>query len=345
MTFNTSDPLRLAQLAQDLLNAGYSRSVGRVVAEISDRAGSGLLKRRLREFADEAKRLAAAGERFDPQNPILRALVADFNNEMVANARRVRSAASGLQRVAIDEAGRLTRQMALPGLSDAMLEGVGIAWNTPDPAAVDALVNYIENPAWAAELEKYPVRVMQVVDNTAIRGFAEGWGPLRTSTSITQVVTELPVAEANNLMRTLYMQSVRRGQTIHRVANSDILSGHIRISARDGRVCLACIAEHGRVLAVNETVWDHHSGRCTSIPQVIGRERTVQSGEDWFFAQSDARQRELAGHANYEALKSGDVRLRDFVERYDDPVFGEMIRESSLKNLMGAGAREYYLYG
>lgn len=345
MTFNTNDPLRIAQLAQDLLNAGYSRSVGRIVAEISEGARSGLLKRRLREFADEAKRLAAEGQRFDPQNPILRALVADFNNEMVANARRVSRGASGLQRVAIDEAGRLTRQMALPGLSDAMLEGIGIAWNTPDPAAVDALVNFVENPAWAAELERYPVRVVQVVENTAIRGFAEGWGPMRSARAITGIVHDLPAAEANNLMRTLYMQSFRHGQTVHRMANTDILSGHIRISARDGRVCLACIYEHGRVLRVNETVYDHHYGRCTSVPQVIGRERTVQRGEDWFFAQTDARQRELAGHANYEALKSGDIQLRDFVDRYQDPVFGEMIREASLKSRLGAGAREFYLYG
>ena len=71
----------------------------------------------------------------------------------------------------------------------------------------------------------------------------------------------------------------------------------------------------------------------------------MQSGEEWFEAQPEDRQRLIAGHANFEAMQAGVVRLRDFPERYDDPVFGEMVREASLSSRLGEEAREYYRHG
>ena len=48
------------------------------------------------------------------------------------------------------------------------------------------------------------------------------------------------------------------------------------------------------------------------------------------------------GSAAWLAWKDGALNMRDLVHRYDDRVFGEMLREGSLRGALGDAAREYY---
>lgn len=114
------------------------------------------------------------------------------------------------------------------------------------------------------------------------------------------------------------------------------------MAALDERTCLSCIAQHGDVLWDSERdvnapvprVNDHHSGRCNSIILVKGRLRTIQSGQTWWDSLSPERQAQQASLANspgkLDALQSNQVALRDFVQPYQDPTFGPMLREASL---------------
>lgn len=81
---------------------------------------------------------------------------------------------------------------------------------------------------------------------------------------------------------------------------------------------------------------------CTSVGILKGRPVNVQTGADWFGSLSEAQQREQMGPGAYAAWQAGAIRLEDFPHRYDDPVFGQMIRENSLKGLLGDAARNYY---
>jgi hypothetical protein len=54
----------------------------------------------------------------------------------------------------------------------------------------------------------------------------------------------------------------------------------------------------------------------------------VLTGEQWYNGMTDVQQQKLAGPGAWEGLKSGKATLRDFVQGYDDPVFGEMVREA-----------------
>lgn len=82
---------------------------------------------------------------------------------------------------------------------------------------------------------------------------------------------------------------------------------------------------------------------CTSITVLKGRPApAVESGPDWFARQSEDRQRAMMGGARFEAWKAGAIQWGDMSRVYDDPVFGRMVGEASLKGMLGDGAKEYY---
>lgn len=338
-------PETLKALTERLLDRGYVNATRQVIGAIARNGSAGVMALRLQQFEAEAQRLADAGERMTPDNPVLRALLADFDTALRRNAALVDAAAGDVTQAGVNAARTLTRELALPGLDDRQLAAIGLRWNQPDPEAVAALVDFASKPEWETELAKYQQGVAQVVNNIALRGIVEGWGPLRIAREVRRTVEMLPAAQANTLMRTLQLNSYRRATAAHQLANSDILTGQIRIASLDNRCCLACIALHGTRLPLGEVVQDHHNGRCTSISEVRGRPRTVETGEAWLEAQPEERQRAIMGHANFEAWKAGRVKLQDFVQRYEDPVFGPMVREASLRGILGNEARRFYSSG
>jgi hypothetical protein len=95
-------------------------------------------------------------------------------------------------------------------------------------------------------------------------------------------------------------------------------------------------------MRLDETVLDHHQGRCTSVNVVKGRAVNVQSGPEWFAGLDAEQQRQIAGAANWEAMQAGKVHLQDCVGTYTDAVFGEMVRVNSLVGVLGPDAKDYY---
>jgi len=341
----TLAPDRLPTIT-DLLNAlidrQYAQETDAVIRAILNGSTSGMIGQRLKELEAEAARLAEAGKALTRDNPVVRALVADFETTMRANQALIDSAALGIQDGAVNAAGQVTRQLALPGFTDAMLGELGIAWNVPNPEAVAQLVHYAGSDAWAELLAGYGEGAVDAVQQVAIRGMVEGWGPLRTAREIRAVVEGLPAAQANTLMRTLQLTSFRDAQVAHRVANAHILEYQIRIAARDGS-CMACLALHGTRMGLHERVDDHHNGRCTSITVLKGQAPPdIQSGEDWFNRRSEAEQRAQMGNAAFEAWKAGAIQIKDFPQTTSDPVFGGMVQEASLKGMLGEQAKEFY---
>lgn len=328
-------PEKISDLVARLLDRGYEATTEAVIGAVVRSTNSGLIAQRLDELEQEARRLREAGERLTPFNPVLRALTADLEMALRQDAQAINQASGGVQQAGAEAAGILTRQSALPGFTDRDLALMRIVWNTPDPEAVARLVNYANSPAWALEIDRYAPGALEVVNGAALRGFIDGWGPLRIAQEVRRLSEGFPAASANNLLRTLQLQSYRGATAIHQQANAGILVEQIRIAALDDRTCLCCIGLHGTRLPVGEPVEDHHQGRCTSIAVVRGFPRDAQTGEDWFASLPAERQRRIAGPGAFEALKRGDARLSDFVQPYTDPVFGEMIREASLKRALG----------
>lgn len=330
----------VTDLIAGLLDRGYTASVQPVLNAIGQTTNSGLIQQRLAELNAEAARLTEAGLKMQPDNPVLRALLADMETTMRVNARLADTAAAPVQQSAIQAAGTIQRQLALPGMTDTQLRAIGLVWNRPNPEAVARLVGYAQSDAWAAAMQKYGDDVLNIISNQAIRGISLGWNPLRTAQEVTRLTQSLPQYQANNLLRTLQLTSYRDATAAHQNANLDIAQQVVRIAALDTRTCLSCVAQHGDVIWDSETggpvprVEDHHSGRCTSVMIVKGRPHNIQSGEDWFNSLSPERQQQQNSFANspgkFEAFQSGKATLRDFVHRYNDPTFGAMRREASL---------------
>jgi hypothetical protein len=326
---------RIGNLVRELLDRGYAQATRSTLAALAESVDSPLIKKRLAELETEAARLAEAGEPLRPDNPVLRALLADLEPALRRNAARIDAASEDLQRDAINRSGELTRQLALFGRGDRVLAEIGASWNVPDPEAVRALVGYVRSSAWRDEMERYPGAVLDAIANQAVRGIVEGWSPLRTARAIRELLPSMTVARAQNLMRTVQLTSYRDAAVLHRVANADILAYQVRIAVLDNRTCLACIALHGTRLSLNERVNDHHQGRCTSISVLRGGfERNIPDGEAWYNQQPESRQRQIAGDTIFELLKQKRARLADFVQQYRDPVFGEMVRQASVKRVL-----------
>lgn len=327
-----------SRLLNQLLDRAYTQETERVVAALTRNAQRGIVAQRLRELEAEVGRLRDAGLELTPDNAVLTAVRADLQKVLRDNAVLVNSTTTGLQERAVSAAETAARQLSLPGFLDDDLAQIGVLWRTPDPEAVAELVRISGSTAWAAELERYGVGILDDIQAIAIRGIVLGTNPLAVGRQIADAVAAMPVYRAQTLMRTVQLTSYRRATQLNYAANSDILSGHRRIAALDDRVCLCCIALHGTVLRVDEAVVDHHNGRCTSIAIVRGMEAfsEVESGVDWFAGLPMEKRLELAGPGAVEMLDSGKATLRDFVQPYTDPVFGEMVREASLK---GIGAK------
>jgi hypothetical protein len=187
--------------------------------------------------------------------------------------------------------------------------------------------------------------------NQALNGIARGWGPLRASREIRRVTETMPTHVANSLMRTLYLESMRSGTAIHQNANVQIIRQVVRIESLDNRICVACIYLHGEVIWHHERnkgqpipkIEEHHQGRAVPVTDVLGTTSNVRRGEEWFNGLSRERQQALMRNDSaFRAWEAGAVELKDFVKSYEDQVFGPMVRQAALSDMLGDGAKAWY---
>lgn len=329
-------------LVNNLLDRGYTQATEQVIQAMTRNHENGILEQRLKEFEAEAARLGTEGKALTADNAVFRALMADFETTLKRDAGLMDAASPDVQASGVGVGGTAARELSLPGLNDAQLATLGIGWNRPDPEAINQVVNYVNTPAWRNELDTFGEDLLDSAAQVVVGGIASGQSPLATARELRAVIGDLSFWKANNLLRTVQLTSYRDAMSLYYQANSDILEKQIRVGTLDGRICLCCLALHGTEMAVGERVDDHHHGRCASIGIVKGREWSVRSGQDYYNSLSEAQQIDLAGYANWNALKNGAVSLNDFVQGYTDPVFGQMFREASLKSILGNGAGDYY---
>src|SRR5688572_23022722 len=220
---------------------------------------------------------------------------------------------------------------------------IASAWNRPDPAALVNLVNYVDGDAFRAGVNSFGTNAAQSVADTILTGVAQGKGP-RAISNILQNWLSLPAAWADNTVRTVQLYSYRTANHATYAANSDVLDGWVWLASLDDRCCISCISQHGTTHPLNETLNDHHAGRCSPAPLVKGSRwhKDMQSGQDWFETLPESQQRAQMGGAMFEAWRAGAVGWREMSQKYTDPVYGEMLRAPSLKSLLGSDAKAFY---
>jgi hypothetical protein len=336
--------VQIQNLINGLLQRGYVGVARQTIEAIARGSTTGIIAQRLQELEDEAARLDAEGLRLTPDNPIVRALMADLEPVLRRDATLIDAVAPDVQQNGVSVASE-TGAVGSTGFTAEQLNRLGIQWIQPNPETLNRVIGYASSEAFQNSLENYQQGIMDAI----IRGIVSGAGPRATARLVRQQVEDLPVAYANSMLRTLQVTASRDATNANRVANADILTVQIRISAlQKGRTCMACVALHGTEMPIGARVDDHNNGLCTSVAVVRGAPAPqISTGDEFFNSLSKSEKEEWmassASVAAFRAFDAGKIQLRDFVGSYEHEVYGNQVVPKSLKGMLGADdAKTFY---
>ena len=173
-----------------------------------------------------------------------------------------------------------------------------------------------------------------------VNGVTLGWNPNTMAQQIAQTL-DMPRHRAVTVMRTESQRVYREVARETYQANSEILVGWVWTATLSARTCPACLAMHGSVHPVTETLDGHPRCRCAMVPRTpswadlgMGDLEDVRpplgDGEAWLKAQPPRTQRAILGPAKWSAWTRGDISLSDMVARTRSADWGTMRRERSL---------------
>lgn len=242
-------------------------------------------------------------------------------------------------------------QAGLPGLEQT---GLAVAWARVNPNQVYTMFGFTDpsGPMYSNLRLNFGEAVAQQVRDSLMQGFIAGMH----ATQIARIIrnaTGQGLGWALNTARTATLWAYRAATNVNYQRNSDVVRGWVWWSARDQRTCMSCIALHGSVHPLTEIQADHHGGRCAAVPVLasyadLGIEGvpeeppTYERGEEWFKRQAPNVQRSMMGPAKLRAWQDGAFQFDQLTRTYYSPVYGRMLREASLKEILGDKAKLYY---
>lgn len=224
------------------------------------------------------------------------------------------------------------------------------AWDVLPTDAVEAMVGFLadDSPLRTRLVGSLGQAVADSVERNLIDAIGLGFNPRRTA-EIIRSEMGVGLTWALNTARTAQLYAYREATRASYMANSDVVDGWYWFATLgSNRTCMSCINQHGRRYPTDATLTDHHQGRCVPIPIVPLAGRLgipmpePQPGEEWFNEQPRRTQVELMGPAMYDAWRARKFAFGDLSQPYQDPVYGEMLREASLVGLLGREAERYY---
>lgn len=321
------------------------------------------------EYKPTAERLRSAYSRVLPRlQDLERKLIADIealaeSGELTAGRvrglktyrdliERIEAEMQGFAIIAKDEAAALTEKMIKPAvdaaLSDTATQAPGFAaeltanFLRPDPAALERLVGYVDSAAMRAKFAKFGEAAGQDFADKMLTMVAQGKNP-RFIANMIAGWNNIPAAWAENMTRTTQLYSYRTATHAAYLVNDHLYEGWMWRAALDVRTCMSCVSRHGQIYKTTQTLTDHHRGRCAPIPVLKGStwQNDVIAGRDWYGSLPTDVQRQMAGDLMWTAMREGDVGWDDISRPYQDDVFGKMLREASVRELV-EDARRYF---
>lgn len=308
-----------------------------------------------REYEAEARKLQSAYKavvkRMEADNAVFIAKLAELEAKSGITAQaiqdmpefsrllaRMKVEMDGFARELADGMWRLKEDAVIKGGVSAlelaeMTSGRILAsqWLSPDPNMLRELVGYLESPAMRDAIGKFGANASTNLTDVILALTAQGKGSRVIGTALENWYS-VPFSWGENMARTVQAWSYRGATHANYRANGDIITGWMWWATLDGRVCVSCLAMHGTIHKNDETLNDHHRGRCTPLPIVEGTSwwRETQSGEDWLSGQSESRQREIMGVGLLDAWRKGRVNFGGLSVEYEDKIYGKMRRAKTL---------------
>jgi len=247
-------------------------------------------------------------------------------------------------------------EVSLPALPDDIRRQITGSFARLPADAVEAAAGLTgkDSPLNERLTDLYGEYVAEQVGNHITDGIAKGDNPRTIARQLEKNVLSglgSGLTSALTTVRTAQIKSYQLANHATYLANNNIVKGWIW-HAELGSACLSCTAMHGSEHPLDETLTDHHSGRCSPVPATItyadlGLDipetvEPMQTGEDWFNEQPASVQREMMGGAMYDAWQDDRFAFGELSRPYSDPVYGELLREASLKDILGDAAKEFY---
>ncbi len=213
---------------------------------------------------------------------------------------------------------------------------IAAGWNEPNPAALADLVSIIDSDEWIRLQNAYGTNSAEMIGDSILGMVAQGKNPRFIARGL-EASLNIPYAWADNTVRTAQTYSYRRSSHLAYASNSQIIVGWVWQAALDIRTCFSCISKHGSLHLVTEILNDHHSGRCTPLPKVVGTRwhDTMQTGEEWFNSLTPKEhalyRANIRNNKLYDGVRNGDINFDQLSVTYDDPVYGEMVRQTTFR--------------
>lgn len=223
-----------------------------------------------------------------------------------------------------------------------LVKAFNASWDTLPAETIETLVGFLRPDSnLVTNLERTLGRsATQNFQDKLLEGISLGYGSKKINSLINQTLSE-PLTWSINTVRTTQNYAYRETTRANYVNNSEIVGGWKWYAALDGRVCLSCVNQHGRDFPTNARLNDHHQGRCTQIPLIDKPERfglkspDVELGEQWFNKLPKTEQINRMGIDRHAAYRAGKFKFTDLSETYQNDSFGEMLKEASLKSILG----------
>lgn len=249
-----------------------------------------------------------------------------------------------MQRLGVDLAGEDARRLVMAGMGRGP-DGVALSWaRLPDSAFTD-LVGFTQDGSPLADLlAQLGADGAERVKAGLLQGIGMGLSPREVARFAGQALGG-NLARSLTIARTEMLRAYRESSRRTYQANSDLVTGWVWHSALGTRTCAACWAMHGTRHSLDERLDGHPNCRCAMVPytktwkelgyDVPETRADVPAGPDLFAGLSPAEQRAILGPAKYDAFARGDLRLTDLVGRRNDPRWGTMRYERSLRDALG----------
>lgn len=287
----------------------------------------------------------------DPQNPVyadgdvgqveaLDTLRARIARELVDLQRVIESQAATLQAGGV-EIGIST------GAANLTAGGMGVGFNRPTVQSIVSAIDYVDSVAFRDAVGRLGTYHAEQIANLIVTSVAQGRNPREIARLARDYFTvrRSPEADAYNLIQTTQIYSARRGtQAVYQ--ENGVSEWVWSANIGDTRTCRACVAMHGTRHPVSEVLNDHHRGRCAMVPVTPrwselgfsgGAEVQIETGVDWFYRQDSETQRAVIGNnLIFEAIQRGQIDFSPdtIVGVYQNPIFGEMRRERSYREII-----------
>lgn len=225
-----------------------------------------------------------------------------------------------------------------------LLERVLPLWHSFDAGAIESALGYFaEGSPLVAKLNAIAPNGAAMIQDLLTEAIAAGYNP-RVWASAAARGMGMPLPWALNLARTAQLQAYRQATMASYRRNSHIVRGWTWAAAMDTRTCMSCIAQDGTVHGLDETLDDHHQGRCVAVPitaswaelgfDIEEPEEDRASARDWFMEQDEATQRAMfRNNLLYDAWKDGRVTWEQLSKESESDVWGRMLVQASYKDI------------